>query len=327
MFKSMSSMCAFLLSLVGMVLGCSPKATYVSDKQCDPETLLESVQQTTVENHFNHVFELGRKQASQFSLETSIACGKRLFESDFNVYLDGLAHEYTFVLHPIEQDIDQIRNLELSQEQRVILLDGLIAQVTQNFRGESRRILPILNKISTEFPSASLENGIRIGIRLSTDLEKTDKINLILEYPESMQGALIEEYGWDFGDHRRTGRKLRLRKIPKRLYCHYAHGFGRGLYLQLEPISLEDWHQFLSLSADMQGVCVNGFWLGVVRGVQLNQQQGKGLQSLISELPSEEHRVWMTNVANQKSSLIDEPIWDLSLLADVHSVSVLSVEP
>ena len=77
----------------------------------------------------------------------------------------------------------------------------------------------------------------------------------------------------------------------------------------------------------MQGVCVNGFWLGVVRGVQLNQQQGKDLQSLISELPSEEHRVWMTNVANQKSNLIDVPIWDLSLLADVHSVSVLSVEP
>ena len=142
-----------------------------------------------------------------------------------------------------------------------------------------------------------------------------------------MQGALIEEHGWDFGDHRRTGRKLRLRKIPKRLYCHYAHGFGRGLYLRLEPISLEDWQQFLASSADMQGVCANGFWLGVVRGVQLNQQQGKDLPNLISELPSEEHRVWMTMVANQRSNWLDVPIWDLSVLAEVQTVSVLNVKP
>ena len=320
-------MCVFPLSLIVMVLGCSLSETHVPEKECDPESILVSVQQTMVENHFNQVFELGRKQASQFSLETSIACGKRLSENDFNVYLDGISHKYEFVVDPIEQDIEQIQTLELSQEQRVIILDSLIAQVTQTFQGEVRRVLPVLNKITKEFPFVSPENGIRIGIRLTTDLGMTNKINLILAYPESMQGALIEEHGWDFGDHRRTGRKLRLRKIPKRLYCHYAHGFGRGLYLRLEPISLEDWQQFLASSADMQGVCANGFWLGVVRGIQLNQRQGEDLQSLISELPSEEHKVWMTNVANKKSNLSDVPIWDLSILAEVHSVSVLSVKP
>ena len=318
-----------------MVLGCSLRESPVPEKRCDPETILASVQQTTVENHFNQVFELGRAQASQFSLETSIACGKKLSESDFNVYLDGLSHEYMFAVHPIEQDIEQIRNLELSLAQRAIVLDGLIAQVTQTYRGEARRVLPVFNKISKQFPFVSLENGLRIGIRLSMDLRMTDKIDLILEYPEQMQGALIEEHGWDLGDHQRTGRKLRhhqkiekqLRKIPKRLYCHYAHGFGRGLYLRLEPFSLEDWQQFLSSFAEMQGVCADGFWLGVVRGVQLNQQQGKDLPNFISELPSEEHRVWMTMVANQRSNWLDVPIWDLSVLAEVHSVSVLNVKP
>ena len=296
-----------------------------NDPKCDPDKLNQELRSDSPETHFSRVFEKGRIMAQTWPIDTAIECGSELGSSDFIAYIDGIAHEYSFSIQPIEHDIKLVQSLSLESSHESVLLDGLIAQITQNYRGDAKRILPLAEKVQKHFPTQKLENGIRIGIRLSQDLTMNEKIELIQTYPIAMQGALIEEHGWDFGDHKRIGKKLRLQKIPERLHCHYAHGFARGLYLRLSPIRLEQWMEFLQYSQDLQQACSSGFWLGVARGIKLNNKPGNSFESYIQELPSKEHQTWMNNISKFQSN--DEDIWNISLLNGQPIIAVLEMKP